>query len=186
MNPRTLRVLEYHKILERLAQHCAFSGGMELALALLPSDDLETVRERLAQTAEAYRLLDQKIDISFGGVRDMRAFLEKAARGAMLLAQDLLEIRNTLVRARTLQTVLTRLENAFPRLAEMAANIEPCPHVIAEIGRCINERGEVVDNASPALASIRQELRTAQDRLLSTLDRLLHSPDVKPYFKGAT
>ena len=60
MNPRTLRVLEYPKILGRLASYCAFSGGAELAAALLPSDDLVTVQEWLTQTQEAYDLLGAK------------------------------------------------------------------------------------------------------------------------------
>jgi DNA mismatch repair protein MutS2 len=185
MNPRTLRVLEYDKILARVAEFCAFSGGEELALALLPSDDLLTVQEWLAQTSEAYKLLDQKTDISFGGVHDVRPLLDRAERHAVLLAQELLDVRNTLLRSRTLQNTLTRLESSFPRLAEIAANIEPCSHVIAEIGRCINERGEVVDGASETLSRLRSELRVAQERLLSTLDRIIHSGDIRPYLQDA-
>ena len=153
MNPRALKVLEYHKILQRVAEQCAFSGGVDIALALLPSDDLPTVQEWLIQTAEAYKLLEQKTDISFGGVRDMRPYLNNVERGAMLLPSDLLEIKNTLMRARTLRNTLTHLEHSFPHLAEMAVNIEPCVHVIEEIGRCINDRGEVVDGASQLLAT---------------------------------
>jgi DNA mismatch repair protein MutS2 len=185
MNPRTLRVLEYDKILARVAEFCAFSGGEELALALLPSDDLLTVQEWLAQTSEAYKLLDQKTDISFGGVHDVRPMLERAERRAMLLAQELLDVRNTLLRSRTLHNTLTKLESSFPRLAEIAANIEPCSHVIAEIGRCINERGEVVDGASDTLSRLRSELRVAQERLLSTLDRIIHSGEIRPYLQDA-
>ena len=185
MNPRTLRVLEYDKILARIAEFCAFSGGEELALSLLPSDDLLTVQEWLAQTSEAYRLLDQKTDISFGGVHDVRPMLDRAERRAMLMAQELMDVRNTLLRSRTLQNTLTKLESSFPRLAEIVANIEPCSHVIAEIGRCINDRGEVVDGASEALSRLRSELRIAQERLLSTLDRIIHSGDFRPYLQDA-
>jgi DNA mismatch repair protein MutS2 len=185
MNPRTLRVLEYDKILEKVADHCAFSGGAELARALLPSDDLATIQEHLAQTDEAFRLLEQKNDINFGGVKDLSPYLDKAERGSMLFAPELLEVKNTLLRARSLRNLLTRLEHAYPRLAAIAADLEPCDHVIAEISRCINERGEVVDGASPALASIRNELRAAQDRLLSTLERLVQGGDVKPYLQDA-
>lgn len=183
MNPRTLRVLEYDKILARVAEFCAFSGGEELALALLPSDDLLTVQEWLAQTNEAYRLLDQKTDISFGGVHDVRPMLDRAERRAMLMAQELMDVRNTLLRSRTMQNTLTKLESSFPRLAEIAANIEPCSHVIAEIGRCINERGEVVDGASETLSRLRSELRISQERLLTTLDRIIHSGDFRPYLQ---
>ncbi|MEJ5248997.1 MAG: endonuclease MutS2 [Caldilinea sp.] len=185
MNPRTLRVLEYPKILERLAHYCAFSGGAELAASLLPSDDLTTVQEWLAQTREAYQLLGQKDDISFGGVSDLRPLLDRAERGAVLLPPDLLEIKFTLQRARQLRTLLTRLEPSFPHLAEMAAGIEPCDHLVEQIGQCINDRGDVVDSASPELARIRSELRIAQERLLSTLDRIVHSADIKPYLQEA-
>ncbi len=185
MNPRALRVLEYQKILERLAAHCAFSGGAEIATSLLPSDDLQTVQEWLAQTYEAYQLLGQKDDVSFGGVHDLRPLLDRAERRIVLLPPDLLEIKHTLVRARQLRNLLTKLEAAFPHLAAMAVNIEPCDHVVDEIGRCINERGDVVDNASSDLSRIRSELRVAQDRLLTTLDRIVHSTDIKPYLQDA-
>jgi DNA mismatch repair protein MutS2 len=185
MNPRTLRVLEYPKILDRLAGHCAFSGGAEIAVSLLPSDDLVTVQEWLAQTYEAYQLLGQKDDITFGGVHDLRPLLDRAERRSVLLPSDLLEIKHTLIRARQLRNMLTKLESTFPHLAEMATNIEPCDHVVAQIGRCISERGDVVDGASDALGRIRSELRVAQDRLLSTLDRIVHSGDIKPYLQDA-
>ena len=185
MNPRTLQVLEYDKILQRVAERCSFSGGADLATSLLPSDDIDTVREGLAQTAEAVKLLEQQVDISFGGVRDVRAHLEKSERRAMLLPPELTEVRNTLMRARALHNVLTRLEHLTPNLAEIANRLEPCDHVVTEIGRCINDRSEVVDGASPALSSLRSELRVAQDRLLSTLDKLVHNTDIKPHLQEA-
>lgn len=185
MNPHALRVLEFDKILKRLAEHCAFSGGADLAYALLPSDDLVTVRTSLAQTAEAHKLLEQKSDIGFGGVKDLSLQLDKAERGAMIFAPEFVEIRYTLQRARHLRNTLLRLESNFPLLAEMAQNIEPCDNVVAEISRCINERGEVVDGASDALNRIRSELRIAQDRLLTTLDRLVQTSEVKPYLQEA-
>ena len=185
MNPRTLRVLEYPKILERLAQYCAFSGGAELAASLLPSDDLVTVQEWLIQTYEAYQLLQQKDDINFGGVSDLRPLLDRAERRSVLMPSDLLEVKFTLQRARQLRNLLTRLEHSFPHLAEMATNIQPCDHVVEQIGRCISDRGDVLDSASPELGRLRSELRVAQDRLLSTLDRLVHSGDIKPYLQEA-
>ena len=185
MNPHTLKVLEYSKILEQLAAHCAFSGGAEMARSLLPSDDLKTIQSHLAQTSEAFRLLEQKNDVSFGGVRDLRQYLDKAERGSMLFAPELSEVKNTLLRSRSLRNLLIRLEQAFPLLAEIAYNIEPCDHVSAEIARCINERGDVVNGASEALGRIRQELHVAQERLLTTLDRLVHSSDLKPYLQDA-
>ena len=185
MNPHTIRVLEYDKILTRLATFCAFGGGEELATSLLPSDDLRTISEWLEQTDEACRLLDQKTDIYFGGVHDVRHIIAKSERGSILMPTDLVEVRTTLMRARTLRNTLTRLNRQFPRLADIAFAIEPCEHVIGEISRCINDRAEVVDSASAELGRIRAQLRVAQDRLLSTLDRLVQNIAVTPYLQEA-
>lgn len=183
MNPHTIRVLEYDKILKSVATFCAFEGGAELATSLLPSDDLRTITDWMEQTSEASRLLDQKTDIYFGGVHDVRALIAKSERGSILFPTELVEVRTTLMRARTLRNTLTRLNRQFPRLADIAFSIEPCEHVIGEISRCINDRAEVVDSASTELGRIRAQLRVAQDRLLSTLDRLVQSSEVIPYLQ---
>ena len=183
MNPHTIRVLEYDKILQRLATFCAFEGGAELASSLLPSDDLRTINDWMEQTGEACRLLDQKTDIYFGGVYDLRALVAKSERGSILIPTELVEVRTTLMRARTLRNTLTRLNRQFPRLADIAFSIEPCEHVIGEISRCINDRAEVVDSASPDLGRIRAQLRVAQDRLLSTLDRLVQNTEIVPFLQ---
>lgn len=183
MNPHTIRVLEYDKILNRLAAFCAFDGGVELATSLLPSDDLRTINDWMEQTSEACRLLDQKTDIYFGGVYDLRALVARSERGSILVPTELVEIRTTLMRARTLRNTLTRLSRQFPRLADIAFSIEPCEHVIGEISRCINDRAEVVDGASSDLGRIRSQLRVAQDRLLSTLDRLVQNTEIIPFLQ---
>ena len=183
MNPHTIRVLEYDKILKQLAAFCAFEGGAELASSLLPSDDLRTINDWMEQTSEACRLLDQKTDVYFGGVYDLRALVAKSERGSILIPTELVEVRTTLMRARTLRNTLTRLNRQFPRLADIAFSIEPCEHVIGEISRCINDRAEVVDSASSDLGRIRAQLRVAQDRLLSTLDRLVQNTEVIPFLQ---
>ena len=185
MNPHTIRILDYDKILKTLASFCAFGGGEELATSLLPSDDLRTINEWMQQTDEACRLLDQKTDIYFGGVHDVRQLIAKSERGSILIPTELVDVRTTLMRARTLRNTLTRLSRQFPRLADIAFAIEPCEHVIGEISRCINDRAEVVDSASAELGRIRAQLRVAQDRLLSTLDRLVQNVDVSPYLQEA-
>ena len=55
----------------------------------------------------------------------------------------------------------------------------------AEIGRCIDDQGEVRDEASPELATIRRELRAAHDRLQDKLARILTSPRNGPYLQEA-
>ncbi len=185
MDARTLRVLEFDRIRERLAQHVSFSLGRELALRLLPTDDIREAQVWQAELREARRLLEEKSDVHLGGVHDLRPLAEQAARGSTLLPGDLLNIRNTLTRARTLQRLLTRLTDQFPHIADVAGRISVPANLIEEIARCIDERGEVLDSASDALARIRRELREAHARLMERLQRIIGTAANQPLLQEA-
>jgi DNA mismatch repair protein MutS2 len=186
LNSKHLNTLELPKILGRLARHADFSASKELALALAPSADWPEVHERQVETREARRLLSVKPDVSIGGARDVRLLLQQATRSALLLPADLLDIRQTLIAARDLKRTLVRLGDQFPRLADIAGRIQECPGLVAEIGRCINERnGEVLDSASPDLARIRRELEATHQRLLEKLNRIIGSTQNAPYLQEA-
>jgi len=185
MEAKYLHTLEYPKILERLAQHTSFAAGRELALALQPATDASEVRRRQEETSEARALQDVRPDLSLGGARDVRPLLGRARVGAMLLPPDFLEIRQTLLSARTLKRSITRLGSQFPHLARLAQWLEECTDLVNEVERCINDRGEVQDAASPTLARIRGELSVARDRLMERLQRLIGSAEVGPHLQEA-
>jgi len=185
MNSKHWQTLELNKILNRLTNYTQFSGGSKLAQSLTPCGEIHEAQERLAITSEARRLLDARPETTIGAARDVREKVAIAQRGATLMPADLLDIQGTLVSGRTIQRVLTRLEHQFPLLADIAARIQPAQRVIDEIDRCLDERGEVRDNASPELARARREVRINHDRLYDRLQRLSASSKVAPYLQEA-
>src|ERR1700690_1478368 len=102
MDSKTLHVLEYDKILERLARFCDFSASADLARALQPSSNFDEVTRLLSETTEA-RLLLSTHDLSIGGSHDIRPFADLAARGGVLDALQLLEVKSTLMACRDLK-----------------------------------------------------------------------------------
>ena len=56
MDSKTLNVLEFPKILARLADFCDFSGSADLARLLTPTSDFLEASTRLAETSEARNL----------------------------------------------------------------------------------------------------------------------------------
>ena len=170
------QTLEFPKILQQVADRTSFSAGRELALALEPTPHLIEVQAWQRETTEARQLLDAQGSPSIGGAHDVRPLVERTERGLRLLPAELLDIQSTLEAGQRLKRALTRLRDPFPRLADHASGIEPCPHLIAEIARCINERGEVLDSASPELARIRREKAIAHQRLMDRLQGMISSP----------
>src|SRR6188474_906547 len=172
MDSKTLHVLEYPKILERLRAFCDFSASMDLARALQPTDSYDLALARLAETSEA-RTLFTTSDIGIGGAHDIRPAADLAARSGVLDPQQLLDIKSTLISCRELKKSLERKTEEYPRLAQLAAALPESFGIVDAITRILSERGEVLDSASPKLASLRREIRIAHDRLMSRLQRYL-------------
>lgn len=184
MNPKSIRTLEFDKIRHQLAKHATFSASHRLALHLEPATDFDQVARRLAETTEARALLDRHGGyIPMGGIHDVRPEVHDAELRKILLPQQLLDIRDTLVRARTLKRTILHTEIQIPHLAEMAQRIDECHALVDAISNALSDDGEVQDQASEELLRIRRNLRIAHDRLLDRLQSIVNSRHNAPYLQ---
>jgi DNA mismatch repair protein MutS2 len=176
MDAKTLQILEYPKILERLAGYCAFAASAEKARSLQPTNQLEEARRWLAETREALMLLTTRPELTVGGARDVREPVNLALHGGVLAPVELLDLKSTLVAARTLMRTFERLTEQFPNLCAIASQMPPPLGLIEAITRTISDRGEILDSASDKLSHIRRDMRIAHDRLMSKLQRMISDP----------
>jgi len=172
MDAKTLHVLEYDKILERVKSYCDFSASMDLAQALQPTANFDEAQRLLNETTEARNLFTVN-DIGIGGAHDIRPAVDLAARGGVLDPQQLLDIKSTLISCREIKKSLERKTDEYPRLAQIAAGLPESHGIVDAITRIVSDRGEVLDSASPKLASLRREIKIAHGRLMSRLQRYL-------------
>ena len=172
MDSKTLSVLEYPKILARLADFCDFSGSAELARLLTPTSDCDEACSRLAETSEARSLLTTT-DLSIGAAHDIRAQADLAAHGGVLDPKELLEVQSTLIAMRTLRHFFDKHAGASPHLADLAGRLPIPLGLIEAISRCITDSAEVADSASPKLYDLRRQVRVSHDRLMNRLQRYL-------------
>jgi DNA mismatch repair protein MutS2 len=180
MDEKSLHTLELPKVLDRLTARASFSASKELALGLRPVADLIEARRRLAETSEARLLLDTHSDVTVGGARDVRPQALAAARQAVLEPLALLDVKATLISARTLARFFEKAAGTYPTLTAIAVRLQPAPGLIDAISAVLDDRGEVLDSASERLAAIRREVRVVRERLLGKLQRLISDPKIVP------
>jgi len=173
---RDLELLEFHKIREILADFTSFSASHELALDLTPLSDEEEIRLRLMQSAEARRLLSLSPDTHIGEVTDIREVVEMAVRGKVLDPQSLLEIQKTLVSARKLKNHLMNMPGELPLLSGLAGDIVALDQLQKDIDGCLSSTGDLLDTASPKLASVRHRMREVRQELITHLEAIIASP----------
>ncbi len=185
ISEKTLVTLEFDKIMERLARHTSFSAGAEMARELLPSVDLEEARVWQRETAEVIEMLVEGHAYSLGGARDVRDVALNAQRGVIIDAGVLLDIRYTLRRGTIIKRNLNKYKGQYPLMVEIANEIEDTQALQDSIERCIDDNGDVKDNASARLAIIRRDLKVTHDRLQSRLQSIVNNKRNQPMLQEA-
>ena len=104
MNSKVLRVLEYHKIIDRLTEKATSAPGKKLTAALLPMTDPEEIETAQIQTADALSRLFGKGSTSFGGNKDLGMSIKSLEVGSVLSASELLAIASFLENVNRIKT----------------------------------------------------------------------------------
>jgi DNA mismatch repair protein MutS2 len=171
-----LEVLEFRQVLELVAGHAAGQLGAEAILARWPSASLEWIREELAPVGELLGFFAAGGDLAVSPVPPLAPVLSRLRlEGSVLEGMELFAIQRTLSAARSAAAELRRIAAAAPRTAGLLA---PVPEAGLEkrIGQVVNESGEVLDSASPALLRARREVQASRERLVKQLEGLLRDP----------
>jgi DNA mismatch repair protein MutS2 len=181
---RTLRLLDFDRVLGALADGTVTPMGKALALNLRPTADTDVVRAALAETTEANAIASEA-EIPVRGARDLDPLVTRAAAGASLEEAELLDVAQTLEVARRLQGYLRARSSRAPRLADLGDLLAVHQDLEADIGRAIDERAQIRDGASPDLKRIRDETRSADRRLRESMDKVVRDPVLSRYLQDA-
>jgi DNA mismatch repair protein MutS2 len=173
MDDRTLRVLEYDKILALLADAGASSLGKARALALEPATDAAVVRARLRDTSQAAYLIGRYGSMPLGGLTDVTDHLKRARAQVTLAGTELLAVGNLLYCAERMREYFAEGEDLAPDLAAEAAQLSDQTALHAQIERVLDDEGEVRRNASDELERLYHRQATLEGRARDRMDSLM-------------
>ncbi|MBO4927159.1 MAG: endonuclease MutS2 [Clostridiales bacterium] len=173
---RSLSILEYDKIIDRLVTHARTIYGRELCYGLLPTSDLELVEEWQKETGDALEYLVKEGALPLGGVNDIREAVKFSGTGATLSMKHLLHIAQFLRAVERLSKVSVEWLRDDPQDNMLFRDIRqllPIRHLEQEISMAITGENEMNDRASNELYSIRRQIREAQSSIREILERLI-------------
>ena len=187
MNRKTYQTLEFYKITERLAHHAASSGGKTRCLSLEPMQDLDRINAAQTETADALSRIFRRGGLYLAGAKDVRPSLKRLEIGSALNITELLDICTLLETAGKAKQYSRQNDGrdiSPDSLDPLFSALEPCAPLSQEIRRCILSEDEISDDASPALRSLRRSIRSANDRIHSTLSGMVNG-SARSYLQDA-
>lgn len=177
MNIKSLKILEYDKIVAQLEEYASSPLGKTLCKELLPSTNLYEIRQAQTETTDALTRVRLKGGISFSGLKDVGGSLKRLEVGSSLGIPELLSVSSLLTISARAKAYGRHEESELPddSLEETFRLLEPLTPLNKEIQRCILSEDEVSDDASPGLHRVRRSMNVVNGRIHSQLNSLLNS-----------
>ena len=184
MNAATLRALEFDRIVQVVAGLAVTPTGMDRLAELRPLTEPTRVVAAQKATSEGTRFLADHPGFPLRAPADLEEVLEAiGVEGRALEPLRLISLSDYLESIEQSRTAVTKLTGSFPILRGLVETVAAFKGEIADVRRKIDPSGEVADNASPALASIRERLRRQRAKLRTTLESFLSGRDTSKYLQ---
>ena len=170
-------VLEFRAVMAQIESFAACTLGKERIAQMRPYAQLEEATRELAGVDESYRHLYRTGPLPFGGVTDVRSFLQRARIGAVLTPQALLSVANFIYGGRRVRQTLVSLEDpsSYPLLTELGQQLYDARQVEQELRGAISDEATVHDGASSRLRQLRQEKRQTEGRIRQVLEGIIRA-----------
>lgn len=187
MNKKVYRTLEYDKIIEKLVGLASSSEAKKRCEELEPLTDEREIKDAQMNTKDALTRILRQGSISFSGISDVNASLQRLRLGASLSAMELLRICSLLETTKRLKRFARERKEEEKRdsLDAMFTALDPLTPLQDEIRRCIISEDEIADDASLKLRGIRKNIRGMNDRVHAQLNKMMAQESTRNYLQDA-
>jgi DNA mismatch repair protein MutS2 len=176
MSRHALDVLEFSRVLDRVAEQASCALGAERIRDLHPSADAERVRRELARVGAVMRFVEEKPSWGVPTIPDVRASLGAlAAEGSVLEPVALYALGQLLTASRLVAAELDRREARLEELGAVRDLLYEDGDAEETLQRSVDAEGQVLDTASRELKKIRDRLRGAHTRIVRQLEAYMRT-----------
>ncbi|MCB9733823.1 MAG: Smr/MutS family protein [Deltaproteobacteria bacterium] len=174
---RCLEDLGWSRIIRALAARAGTDVGRLAAEALAFFPGADEARQCLRRVDELTEHLRLGGRLPLDGTSDIRALVNRAARGATLDKDELLAVSDTARAAVRVKRSLA--ERGAAELGAIGAAMPELGTLSAELAATFDRAGNIRDDASPELAAARLRASGLRQRIKDRLDQFLARPDVQ-------
>ena len=176
MNKKTLKILEYEKIINMLVDMASSEPAKRLCNKLQPSTDISEIQRNQAYTTAAVDRIRLKGNLALSEVKDISDSLKRLEIGSSLSQPELMKVLSILNAASKAITYgLHSEEEDYDVLEEYFRTLDEIKDLKKELSRCIISEEIMADNASPELSHIRRKIKQINSKMHTELNNILNA-----------
>ena len=166
---KSRKTLEFDKILEKLAGYTDNEDVKKVLIETEPSTDLEEAKKLQRETTEgvitSLKLGGPPVNLS---VVNVTGSAKRAEQGGVLSPKEFMDISRLLYVARRMKSYLSEAAEECEILHEAENSLLTAKQLEERINLCIIGDGEIADEASSELSSIRRRMLQTESASAST------------------
>ena len=171
---KSLEDLEYDEVLKQCSAFAITPMGKKVVLGLKPKSDIEEISNKLKMTSEYCASFDNENRIPNHEFHDISAYFRLLKIENSVLELDAFrnlarntETTNTLVR------FLNKFKNYYPNLIILVTQLYEEKHINPTVDGVIDRFGEVRDDASDVLYTIRKQIQHLRGKISRSFNKSL-------------
>ena len=171
---KTLEDLEFNRVTEQITDFAITPMGKKACLSLTPLEDQKTLLKELLSVSEYLASFENDNRIPNHGFEDLSPAFQM-----LKIENSVLEInvfRNIAAASQTVNTLLkflNKFKTYYPSLHQVGSEIEINSELKKEIDNVIDRFGEIRDNASEHLYSLRKQIQALKGKIAQSFNKAL-------------
>jgi len=175
----TLQQLDWPWLMEQIRARLKTGPARDACFDRIWQPDEESARGTLREVEEARDLLRQGIGFPLGRVPDIRPGQRLLEKGAILPPAELLDFAAWMDAVDSARRFLVTHRQRAPLLFRYAATAPGLSHLTHDIRGAVDETGELRDEASPALETLRKKARRLHEEIREKIEDCLRAPEYR-------
>lgn len=182
MNENVKKALEFENIKEKIKNYTQSKLGEDRVEQMKIHKNLSTIDIKLSEVLEAKELIEKGLAPNLYGIFNIEPLLEKADKGSVLVAEELLKVSDFVRGARLFKQKMIKIESYSPILSKYALSISELNNLEEAIEDMISSKG-VRDEADSKLCKLRIKKNNINQKIDQKIASLLASSSWKPYLQ---
>jgi Mismatch repair ATPase (MutS family) len=182
MDLKALKVLEYYKVLAQLKGFASSEYARSKIEEIVPEDNVAEANRLLDETREADKVLFKYATDPNFAVDDISLCLERARKMSTLTMGELLKVSRVLRVGRVLKQTISKVAE-LSVITAYSDKLFVNKALEERIDKSIISDGEMSDDASPELRSLRIKIRRANDNVKTKLQSYISTSKYQKYLQ---
>jgi len=177
---KTLKSLEYDKILEELSHYAKCDYSKQLCFDLEPMKEVSQIQTMLNYTKEAYNLLNLAMDIPLDFVVNLK---DVDLKQEYFSETELIDISKTLRSSRLVKGFMRDNTETDSLMYNIGLKLYTNKDLEDRIEETFDENYNVRHDATPTLSGLYSSLRETESAIKETVTGLLNNPDFNKHLQ---